>query len=243
MHSTGRTMIWKCPWTARTTADFGVTVLCSHPIAAEVLVQSLRKHTGRDEILCRAPKDNFLHEIRPHQRHLFVVDSCVPSETPRPVIRRLRLRCPGSRFLVLDCLADRNPEEHLRWLEVGVEGIVDAARWREELPQALAAVLAGELWLPRRMLCEYVRQNNLWYEVAPLRSLTAREDQVLRLLLRRYSNSEIARLLGITERTVKFHVSNIFSRFRVKNRATLFAAVSALRMATPDTAPAANRSS
>ncbi|MCL6482285.1 MAG: response regulator transcription factor [Firmicutes bacterium] len=235
-------MIWKCPWTGRTSRDFGLTVLCSHPIAAEAIVQSLREHAGRNEILCRTLKDNLSLEIRPRWPHLFVVDACVPSEPPRQLVRHLRLRYPGSRFLVLDRFAEQNSEECLRWIEVGVEGIVDAGRWREELPQALAAVLAGELWVPRRMLCEYIRQNNLWYEVAPLRALTAREDQVLRLLLRRHSNSEIARLLGISERTVKFHMSNIFSRFRVKNRAALLAAVSALRIKAPDPTPSPKRS-
>ncbi len=92
------------------------------------------------------------------------------------------------------------------------------------------------------MLCAYIRQNNLLFEVAPLRALTAREDQVLRLLLRWHSNSGIARLLGITERTVKFHVSNIFARFRVKNRAALFAAVRALRMEAPGPNPTPKRS-
>jgi DNA-binding NarL/FixJ family response regulator len=48
--------------------------------------------------------------------------------------------------------------------------------------------------------------------------VTAREGEILQLLMRRLSNKDISSLLAISERTVKFHVSNILSKLQVSDR-------------------------
>jgi DNA-binding NarL/FixJ family response regulator len=49
-------------------------------------------------------------------------------------------------------------------------------------------------------------------------SLTAREGQILQLLMRHLKNKEISRLLVISERTVKFHVSHILAKLGLEDR-------------------------
>jgi DNA-binding CsgD family transcriptional regulator len=49
-------------------------------------------------------------------------------------------------------------------------------------------------------------------------TLTVRENQILDLLRRRYSNKEIANHFGISESTVKFHVSNVLTKLNVNDR-------------------------
>ncbi len=51
--------------------------------------------------------------------------------------------------------------------------------------------------------------------------LTPRESQILELVKRRLSNKEIAGIRRVQESTVKFHLSNIFSKLRVPNRQAL----------------------
>ncbi len=58
-------------------------------------------------------------------------------------------------------------------------------------------------------------------------ALTTREREVLRLLVEGHSNSEIAAVLFISHKTVRFHVSNILSKFAVDSRTA--AATFALR--------------
>jgi DNA-binding NarL/FixJ family response regulator len=55
-------------------------------------------------------------------------------------------------------------------------------------------------------------------QLAPGQGLTAREGQVLQLLMRRLANKEISRALAISERTVKFHVSNILGKLQLEDR-------------------------
>ena len=56
-------------------------------------------------------------------------------------------------------------------------------------------------------------------EESPGEPLTERESQVLQLLARGLANKQIAAVLGISEHTVKFHVSSIYSRLGATNRA------------------------
>jgi DNA-binding NarL/FixJ family response regulator len=61
---------------------------------------------------------------------------------------------------------------------------------------------------------------------APRRSptrLTAREREVLQLLAQGLATKQIARSLGVTERTVKFHVASIFAKLGATNRAQAIA--------------------
>jgi DNA-binding NarL/FixJ family response regulator len=59
-----------------------------------------------------------------------------------------------------------------------------------------------------------------WHLLSPVQ-LTRREEHVLNGVLRGLSNKEIAALVNLSERTVKFHVSNLFSKFHVRCRAAL----------------------
>ena len=70
---------------------------------------------------------------------------------------------------------------------------------------------------------------------APAHDLTRRELEILQLVAEGYSNSQLARMLWVTEQTVKFHLSNIYRKLDVANRteASRWAQVNGLLPATP----------
>jgi len=114
-----------------------------------------------------------------------------------------------------------NEDEMLRLLYLGIYGFVSVTdQLAEELPRALQALISGNFWVPDRVIREYVRQSNMLLDpqLLPDCRLTARENQTLQLMVRRLSNKEIGGAFGISERTVKFHVSNIFAKFNVQDR-------------------------
>jgi DNA-binding NarL/FixJ family response regulator len=67
----------------------------------------------------------------------------------------------------------------------------------------------------------------------PLR-LTGRQRQVLSLIARGHTNKEIARLLGISQRTVKFHVAALFERLGTSNRTETLARAFAIGLVQPE---------
>lgn len=160
------------------------------------------------------------------ERHLFILDGCLLYDQLTQLSRLLRVRCPGSKFLVFLPPERGQTEEMLRLLYTGVDGIVTVAgAWQEEIPRAVQAILEGNLWVPPQVMAEYARQAKLLLDkqLRPDLPLTGREHQILELMIRRLSNKEIAEVVGISERTAKFHVSNIFRKLSVRSRQGLLA--------------------
>jgi NarL family two-component system response regulator LiaR len=88
---------------------------------------------------------------------------------------------------------------------------------------ATLALLANRLWVPQEVLLAFVKQVKILLDRQLLagQSLTARESQVLQLLFRRLTNRQIAYALKISERTAKFHVSNVLTKLGFENRRNL----------------------
>lgn len=99
-------------------------------------------------------------------------------------------------------------------------GVVSPDAPPEELAAAIAAVANGLVILPRTLSERLLESHPAFegLEDAP-EPLTAREGEVLELLSRGLANKSIARELSISEHTVKFHVSSIYSKLQVRSRA------------------------
>ncbi len=93
-------------------------------------------------------------------------------------------------------------------------GYIVSSEDRHVLKRALEAVRRGEIWARREMLTRTFDSF-----IAP--QLTAREKEIVYLVAAGLSNRAIAQQLGITERTVKSHVSNLFVKLGVNSRTEL----------------------
>jgi DNA-binding NarL/FixJ family response regulator len=134
----------------------------------------------------------------------------------------LRAQHPSTRIVVLTSFSDQ--ARILEALRAGADGYLLKDAEPEAILQAIRSVHAGQAPLdPRaaRVLLDAQRP-----EVSDDVGLTAREEEVLRQVQSGSSNKQIARQLGITERTVKAHLTNIFQRLGVTDRtqAALWAA-------------------
>ena len=105
-------------------------------------------------------------------------------------------------------------DEVIRLLQRGYRGCLGPNDPLSRLKLALEALRRGEIWASRELLT-----RTLGTLAAP--QLTERERGVLDLLSEGLSNRAIAERLGISERTVKAHVSNLFDKHGVMNRTEL----------------------
>lgn len=112
----------------------------------------------------------------------------------------------------------------------GAEGIVCLRRgWAIKLRRAVRKVLGGKLFIPTVVLQKYAKETSslMAADTELNKLLTAREVQVAHLAMRQFSSRAIASELGISERTVKFHVANIFLKTGARNRRQLLSVVQA----------------
>ncbi len=124
-------------------------------------------------------------------------------------IRRIRLKVPESRFIVLTTY--EGDEDIHQAMEAGASGYLVKGLPQEMLVDAVRRVHAGGRYLPPPMSQALAART-------PDSKLSARERQVLCLVAKGRSNKEIAVELGITEATVKCHVSVILMRLNASDR-------------------------
>jgi len=131
----------------------------------------------------------------------------------------IKADCPGIKILALTAYKDKSYLNQL--LKIGASGYVLKLSAADELIDAIRAVAAGGIYLDpqmaERITEEYVRSQFLKGEVRQ-RELTAREEEVLRLIAQGYSNKEISNELKIAVKTVESHKANIMQKLELKNR-------------------------
>jgi DNA-binding NarL/FixJ family response regulator len=110
-------------------------------------------------------------------------------------------------------------------LRLGAKGLLSFAEASEQLARAVLEVAGGGFWVPRSLLSRFVDETISSVRrprgpAGPTR-LSRREKEVLDALLENLSNKEIAAKLNMSERTAKFHVSNLLAKYGVRRRADL----------------------
>ena len=151
-----------------------------------------------------------------------MIDACYPPVGAERVVALVMSAVPGARALVLT--DDLDETLVFRLLRLGVKGLVPYDRASEQIVLALSAVERGGFWVPRELLSRFVdsllQAGASRHTLHPV-GLSVRENDVLDCLLENLSNKEIGARLNISERTVKFHVSNLLGKFGVQRRADL----------------------
>lgn len=133
--------------------------------------------------------------------------------------RRMR---PNLRLIVIG--PEGNDELVMESIIAGARAYLDLTAGTHEVRQAIEVVVSGSIWAPRRLLSKLIDRllsapDGSLTNAAP--HLTAREREVLELILLAHSNREIAQELGIEERTVKAHLGRLMRKMGAENRIEL----------------------
>lgn len=199
-----------------------VCLLSTHPLLLEEFSRKLsRSHVNVKVFRLRQVFFEDLSGLAIPAAGIYVVDGHDPFAGV--LVGALVNRFPDSRVIVLaEKFTDSNA---FSLLELGAKGLLDYSEASYRLADAVKSVARGEYWVERQLLSRFMdsivhstRRHNV--KEGPPR-LSPRERQVLECLLQNLSNKEIARKLEISERTAKFHVSNLLAKFDVKRRADL----------------------
>jgi DNA-binding NarL/FixJ family response regulator len=111
-----------------------------------------------------------------------------------------------------------------RVIGAGAKGYLTHLAKESEIRMAIEIVLDGSVWAPRKVLAKLIDSVETAAPeggIVGTPKITARENEVLRLLVAGMPNREIAWSLGIDEGTVKAHVGRLMRKIGVENRIAL----------------------
>jgi DNA-binding NarL/FixJ family response regulator len=199
-----------------TRSEIFVGLIMSHVLAAHHLVDLIKAHNMLPVMLTDGVKS--ANVFPPRARVVIVIDLW---GLPLPVARYLDAfseAVPGVAFLALDQPGAEVEVAHL--LRTGFAGFISHEQALHLLGSAINAVAEGQVWASPEVIRIYMNLTSQRTAIrgTGIETLTIRENQIVDLLRRRYSNKEMANLLGISESTVKFHVSNVLTKLSVNDR-------------------------
>ncbi len=193
----------------------------------EIVRQGLRRLLELDASLAVVGEardgEEALTVIAAHRPDVVLLDLRMPRGDGVAVLEALRER-PALRAIpciVLTTFDDA--DAFLRAARAGARGWLLKDAPLEELVRALHSVAAGETYFQPALTTSLVRgfeaaRSPEASDTELVERLTDREQEVLRLMAGGYSNKEIGDALGVSERTVKNHVSSVLGKLGVRDR-------------------------
>jgi DNA-binding NarL/FixJ family response regulator len=154
-----------------------------------------------------------IDDLRPD---LAIVETAVASSETHGLtwLAEMRRRFPDLAVIVLSTSAD--PNDIASALSLGAVAYVLKKAYADDLAVAVRQVYEHSIYLPR--VADAAAVPITPQEPLERSELTRRELEILRLVSEGLSNAELARMLWVTEQTVKFHLSNIYRKLGVANR-------------------------
>ncbi|HTZ00033.1 MAG TPA: response regulator transcription factor [Rhodocyclaceae bacterium] len=195
-----------------------ILVVEDHALVREGLLQALKSLEEDVFTLGAQDADSALDILsRDDQVDLILLDLMLPGTSGMALLGVLRKRYPAVPVVILSALDE--PDTVTRALRQGAAGFVPKSSSTEVMLDALRQVLAGEVFLPPRLREATSRDGPRGgRSVADRYGLTTAQMRVLELLTQGKTNRQIGEMLGLTEGTVKIHVSHIFKAMNVTNR-------------------------
>ncbi len=144
-----------------------------------------------------------------HRPDITLMDMRMPGTSGLEAIIAIRLKLPQARIIALSTYG--GDEDIRRALNSGVRAYLTKDVLHDELIRAIHAVHAGETYLPPSIRAALEASSMS-------AALSARELEVLALIVKGHGNKQIAFDLGIAEHTVKNHVKSILSKLDVEDR-------------------------
>jgi DNA-binding NarL/FixJ family response regulator len=210
--------------TKRTAVKLTVCILSPHPVVLSEFERVLAKaqfKVGVKQLESTLAPD--LRNLEIPAANVYVIDAHAAKPATGALLANIMERFPESRLIVVG--EQHNDANSYSLLRLGVKGLLTYVEARDQLVRALPLVASGGFWVPRQLLSGFVDSilngQGRRLKTETVTNLSRREQEVLDSLLENLSNKEIASKLNIAERTVKFHVSNLLSKFGVRRRADL----------------------
>jgi DNA-binding NarL/FixJ family response regulator len=166
--------------------------------------------------------DEVISLVAERKPDILLLDFSVRTEAAFEVLQRLQVSRTGAQIILLTTRSVRL--DVVRLMKLGGRGVVSANSPTPLLLKSIRSVFRGEIWLKRQDLADVVTMLTLATRPITARSpvhLTPRQYEVLKVLASGGTNREVARILSVSEDTVKHHITKILDKTGMSSRVEL----------------------
>jgi DNA-binding NarL/FixJ family response regulator len=202
-----------------------VVIADDHALFREGLRKLLESEQGIHVVGEAADGEQTVRLVRQLNPHVLLLDFSFPNMTGIEVLRDLKDQGLRTHTLLVTAAIER--DQIVEALQLGASGVVLKHAALPVLLKSIDCVMAGQYWIGQEAVSDLVhalrrtRPSSARSGVPLEFGLTAREKEVLALIVGGYTNKDVARKLKISENTAKHHLTNIFDKLGVSNRLEL----------------------
>lgn len=199
-----------------------IVTIDDHPIFRDGLRRLLEAEPGFEVVAEGGSGADALRLIEAFAPDILLLDLALPDKPGLEVLRNIEAGSKGVRVVVLTAGADRRQLTDA--LLLGARGLVLKESATATLYECIRAVMAGAYWLDQDRLPDVIdalRRLGNRGEPTPAETLTRRELLIIAAIVEGSTNRQVAAQLGLSDQTVKNHLSVIYDKLGVSNRLEL----------------------
>ncbi|MGI1677677.1 MAG: response regulator transcription factor [Cellvibrionaceae bacterium] len=209
-----------------------IIVADDHPLFRTALVATLTKTLAKVNILEASDFTSLQKTIEHHSEiDLILLDLHMPGAEGFSVLVYLTAHFPQVPVIVVS--AHEEPIVMQRSIDHGASGFLPKSSSSDTISEAIDAVLAGKLWLPKGFSSKRVIIDAEKNAATAFSALTPQQCRVAIMVYQGLLNKQIAHELKVTEATIKAHMTEIFKKFGVHSRTQIVLAVGQLAVSSP----------
>jgi DNA-binding NarL/FixJ family response regulator len=194
-----------------------IIIADDHPLFRGALKQALTGTAGDPDIIEAGDFDAARASAQAHPNaDLLLLDLAMPGVSGLSGLISLRAEFQSLPVVVVS--ASDDPVTIRRALDLGASGFISKSASIDEIRQGIASVLEGNIYTPGGYVRGPEQDSEVAELIARLRTLTPQQSRVLGMLAEGLLNKQIAYELGVSEATIKAHVSAILLKLNVDSR-------------------------
>lgn len=193
-----------------------ILIADDHPIFRSGLKTELSRHADFEIADEAIDGDEVIVKVNEEPVDVVILDISMPGIKAVDVIKRLSKSHPNIKVLVLTAHGDKGTI--MSMLKAGAHGYILKDEDPYVVPDAIRSVIKGRNWVSppvATLMMGKIRENK---SESSSSVLTERECEVIHLIADGLSTKDIASRINMAERTVEFHISNIYDKLGVNTR-------------------------
>jgi two-component system, NarL family, nitrate/nitrite response regulator NarL len=205
-----------------------VGLVDDHPLMIEGIVTLLSRAQGLEVLSTGSSAGDLIDISSRLQPDVIVADLNMPGDVYAAIASSIKVS-PNTKIVAFT--AATGVDTAIRALDAGANGYVLKGSSAQELIQAIEAVRLGETYITQSFASQVIaalRNAAVRRVAAEAVRFSIREDQIVRLLLRGYTNKEMAISLKISEKTVKNYMTILMQKLNARNRLEVLIAAQAM---------------